>query len=174
MTNPQPVHKNFGLRLPDESDAPDLARHANDPSVAAYLTGAFPSPYTIVDAINFIHMLRGDTDKIVLVITVRNRAAGCIGLHKTTENEIVKWELGYWLGRKFWNRGIATAAVGLFAEYIQTAGTTDTIYARVYRQNVASIKVLEKNGFIFVYEIPGKYLRNNKPTSELVFLKQIH
>ena len=50
---------------------------------------------------------------------------------------------GYWLGRTFWGRGVATAAVAQFLAEI----TVRPLAARVAKHNVASLRVLEKFGF---------------------------
>ena len=57
-------------------------------------------------------------------------------------------QVGYWIGREFWNRGIATAALrALLAEEERRP-----LHAYVARENVASIRVLEKCGFVTVGE----------------------
>ena len=62
---------------------------------------------------------------------------------------IVSWEhdgereVGYWLGREFWGKGIATQALSLFLEQLMLR----PLYAYVVRHNLASIRVLEKCGF---------------------------
>jgi RimJ/RimL family protein N-acetyltransferase len=67
--------------------------------------------------------------------------------------DIVSWQngeerlLGYWLGRQFWNRGIATAAV---REYLAKHELKRPLHAYVSPQNVGSIRVLEKCGFRFI------------------------
>jgi RimJ/RimL family protein N-acetyltransferase len=53
-------------------------------------------------------------------------------------------EVSYWLGREFWGRGIATASLAAFLR----EETARPIYARVAVDNVASLRVLEKNGFV--------------------------
>lgn len=53
-------------------------------------------------------------------------------------------EIGYWIGREFWGRGIATRALTRFLEISKTR----PLHAYVVRDNVASIRVLEKCGFI--------------------------
>lgn len=53
-------------------------------------------------------------------------------------------EVSYWLGREYWGRGIATAALAAFLR----EETARPIYARVAVDNVASLRVLEKNGFV--------------------------
>jgi RimJ/RimL family protein N-acetyltransferase len=67
---------------------------------------------------------------------------------------IVSWEhdgereMGYWLGREFWGKGIATRALSLFLQQV----TTRPLYAYVVRHNLASIRVLEKRGFTITNE----------------------
>ncbi len=52
--------------------------------------------------------------------------------------------IGYWLGREYWGRGIASAAL---AEYLEHERTRP-LHAYVAAHNVASIRVLEKGGFL--------------------------
>jgi RimJ/RimL family protein N-acetyltransferase len=52
-------------------------------------------------------------------------------------------EVGYWIGRGFWGRGVATRAL---AEFLRLEERRP-LHARVVRHNVASVKVLEKCGF---------------------------
>ena len=57
-----------------------------------------------------------------------------------------KREVGYWIDRGFWGRGIGTAALSAFLRLEQTR----PLYAGVAKHNVASIRVLEKCGFTFL------------------------
>ena len=52
--------------------------------------------------------------------------------------------VGYWLSKTYWNRGIATRALTLFLDLIQTR----PLYARVARHNAASLRVLQRCGFM--------------------------
>jgi RimJ/RimL family protein N-acetyltransferase len=54
-----------------------------------------------------------------------------------------KREVGYWLGRVYWGRGIATAALAAMLREV----TERPLYAYVARSNVGSIRVVEKCGF---------------------------
>jgi RimJ/RimL family protein N-acetyltransferase len=58
--------------------------------------------------------------------------------------------VGYWLGREFWGRGIATQAL---AEFL-TIVTERPLGASVAPANRASVRVLEKNGFRLVRKEP--------------------
>ncbi|GED57883.1 GNAT family N-acetyltransferase [Brevibacillus formosus] len=51
--------------------------------------------------------------------------------------------IGYWIDKSFWGKGIATNALSLFLEELRIR----PVYARVAHDNIASIRVLEKNGF---------------------------
>lgn len=67
------------------------------------------------------------------------RVAGSIvGFERDGEPEV-----SLWIGREFWGRGVATAALGAFLERMPVR----PIHARAARDNVASLRVLEKNGF---------------------------
>jgi RimJ/RimL family protein N-acetyltransferase len=55
-----------------------------------------------------------------------------------------KREVGYWLGREHWGKGIATAALGEFLGVV----TERPLYAAAAKDNAASIRVLEKCGFV--------------------------
>jgi RimJ/RimL family protein N-acetyltransferase len=53
-------------------------------------------------------------------------------------------DVGYWLGKRFWGRGIATRALAAFLEIV----TVRPLHAHVAHDNIASRRVLEKCGFI--------------------------
>jgi RimJ/RimL family protein N-acetyltransferase len=54
-----------------------------------------------------------------------------------------RWLIGYWLGREYWGKGIATQALSQFLQLV----TTRPLYAYVAVHNLASRRVLEKCGF---------------------------
>lgn len=57
-------------------------------------------------------------------------------------------EVGYRLGPEFWGKGIATRALAAFVEQIRTR----PLYGRVAKRHLASVRVLEKCGFVIVAE----------------------
>jgi RimJ/RimL family protein N-acetyltransferase len=54
-----------------------------------------------------------------------------------------KREVGYWIGKEYWGKGIATTALSEFLRHVDAR----PLYAHVAKHNVASIRVLEKCGF---------------------------
>lgn len=59
--------------------------------------------------------------------------------------------VAYWLGKEYWGKGIATAALG---ELLQRVSTRP-LYARAVKDNIGSIRVLQKCGFVIVGEDKG-------------------
>jgi RimJ/RimL family protein N-acetyltransferase len=54
-----------------------------------------------------------------------------------------KPQIGYWIGKRYWGRGIATRALSQFLGQVRAR----PLYAHVAKHNVGSIRVLEKCGF---------------------------
>jgi len=59
-----------------------------------------------------------------------------------------KREVGYWIGREFWGKGIATKALELFLEEISTR----PLYGVAIKSNIGSQHVLSKCGFEVISE----------------------
>lgn len=83
-------------------------------------------------------------------------------------------ELGYNIGRKYWNQGYATEAIHDVVEYLFNSNLFDTITAQCFEFNIPSIRVLEKNGFIKEGILRNRYIMNNKKINlvELSLLKE--
>lgn len=80
-------------------------------------------------------------------ILVAQQIAG----HVVCFEQFGRREVSYWLGREFWGRGIATEALAQFLGMIDTR----PLFARAAKDNIASIRVLEKNGFVITGEDKG-------------------
>jgi len=136
----------FLLRPPRPEDAESIALHANDIDIAAKLRDRFPHPYSLTDAQAFIRFAQ-QAEEIIFVIEVEGEAAGCIGLTPGADVEHSSAELGYWLARKHWGKGLMTRAVGAITEWGFSRLELTRIFARPYVDNFASIRVLEKCGY---------------------------
>ena len=123
-----------------------LAKHANDREVWRNLRDAFPHPYTEDDARSWI-ALCGQTEAVQLAIEVDGEPSGGIGLQRRADVHRLTAEIGYWLGRGAWGRGIATEAVRALSSHGLEALGLERIEAHVFAWNRASMRVLEKCGF---------------------------
>lgn len=124
-------------------DAPFLAGQINDPNVLRYLTAQMPNPYHLEDAQEYLTKSRED-HSFNRCVLVNGEVAGGMGLTATHV-------FGYWLGCRYHGRGIATLAAKLFLQEVpQYVPDCRKLVAFVYEPNVASMRVLEKCGFVRV------------------------
>lgn len=130
-----------------DSDAFSLRRHADDRQVWQNLRDAFPNPYTIGDAFGFIASCATESGQYIRAIEAEGEAVGSIGLVFQKDVHRYTAELGYWLGREFWGRGIMTSAVREFCDAAFESFGLVRIFAEPYEHNSASRRVLEKSGF---------------------------
>jgi RimJ/RimL family protein N-acetyltransferase len=129
-------------------DAEPLARHADDREVWLGLRDLFPHPYAIDDARRFIAFAAGMMPPTFFAIDVDGAFAGGIGYTPRTDVERIGAEVGYWLGREFWGRGIATAALRLLTVHAFAAQPElQRLFAVPFASNGASARVLEKAGY---------------------------
>lgn len=131
-----------------DTDADALARHADDRDIWLNLRDAFPHPYRLEDAHRFLAMVAKQDPRTFFAIEVDGEAAGGIGLMLHADVERLTAELGYWLARPHWGRGIMTAAVRAFALDRMREHGLVRIVALPYARNAASCRVLEKAGFV--------------------------
>ena len=74
-------------------------------------------------------------------------------------------EIGYNIGRKYWNNGYATEAIKAVIDYLFKLNIFDTIVAQCFEYNLASSRVLEKNGFKKDGILRNRYIIDGKKVS---------
>lgn len=125
------------LRDVIESDLPILFEHQRDP--VATRMAAFPARDWDAFVAHWREKVLGDQSACKRTIVIGNDVAGNIGSWNQGDKRLV----GYWLGRAYWGRGVATAALKEFLAH----DTTRPLHAFVAALNVGSIRVLQKCGF---------------------------
>lgn len=134
------------LRL---GDADALARHMNDREVWRNLRDRVPHPYSAEDARGFLVTVVDVVPQQVWAIDVDGEAAGAIGVHPRDDVYRHTLEIGFWIGRAHWGRGIVSEAVPVIVEHaFATWPDVVRIQAEVFAWNPASARVLEKCGFL--------------------------
>lgn len=133
------------LRAVELDDLPVFYEHQLDEEAAAMAAFA-PRDRKAFDA----HWVRILHDERVAARTILadDEVVGNIGSWCTDEGDRL---VGYWIGKSFWGRGIATAALEAFL----TEERTRPMRARVSDRNPGSIRVLEKCGFRLVAREDG-------------------
>lgn len=136
------------LRPWNKGDETSLVRYANNYEVWRRLRDRFPRPYTRADAEYWVDLTRQQHPQTQFAIEVHGEAVGGIGLEIGSDIGRRSAEIGYWLGEAHWGKGITTAAVRTLTSYgFQTLDLT-RIFAVPFASSVASIRVLEKCGYI--------------------------
>jgi ribosomal-protein-alanine N-acetyltransferase len=140
--------KRCRLRPYATGDVSELARLANDKLVTRWMTATFKYPYTVADAEEWIAKVTREEPVNTFVIEANGAFAGSVAILPHDGEGLGVAEFGYWLGRAFWGRGIATEAARLLADYALTIRGLRRLESRVWEPNHASIRVLEKAGFV--------------------------
>ena len=137
------------LRAWRTEDAPALQRCADEWEIARQLRDVFPNPYTLADARSYLSfcLSRSAEQMIACAIEADGALAGSITLTRGTDVYRRSAELGYWLAKDFWNKGIMTEAVRQICQKGFEQWDIVRIYAELFARNAASRVVLEKNGF---------------------------
>jgi RimJ/RimL family protein N-acetyltransferase len=132
----RPLSGDVQLREVAEGDLPILFEHQRDPE--ANRMAAFPARGREAFMAHWRKIL-SDERIITRTVTVDGQVAGNLVCFEESGRQ----EVGYWIGREYWGRGVATQALAAFLGQV----TTRPLYAGVARHNAASIRVLEKCGF---------------------------
>ncbi|KXK16071.1 MAG: N-acetyltransferase GCN5 [Chloroflexi bacterium OLB14] len=125
------------LRSVVQSDLPTLFQQQLDPEAVAI--SAYPSK----DKGEFMRHWEGILrNKAIVARTIiyKEKIAGHILCWKEGKYE---QRIGYWVGKQFWGRGIANAAISALLLEVKIR----PLFAEVANHNIASKRVLEKNGF---------------------------
>jgi RimJ/RimL family protein N-acetyltransferase len=132
------------------SDAKEIYEHVNDKEIAQW-TLTIPYPYPEEEAAKFIrkthYQIKTKKSYVFgIVLKETGKVIGAVGLIK------INWthknaEAGYWMGRKYWNRGLMTEALKLLLKFSFEQLQLHRVNAYVFADNITSMRVLEKNGF---------------------------
>lgn len=132
------------LRPVIDSDLPLLFANQSDPEanyMAAY-SNRDPSDRAAFDA--FWQRIRADETVIVRTVLVDGVAVGYVTHFELFGDPAV----AYWIGKAYWGRGIATRALGLLLAEVPTR----PLFARAAKDNIGSVRVLQKCGFAIIGE----------------------
>lgn len=136
------------LRPYKTSDWKDLHTLMQDKRVHKYLIGP-PWPYTEKDAKEWVKSnspqshRRKNWVRRTWGIFLGNEQVGNIGLHEFKGHRV---EMGYWMRRKLWGKGLMPEAARAVMKYAFTVLGVKRVQARADLRNTASQRVMEKIG----------------------------
>lgn len=150
-------------------DAPAYARHFIDYEVVRFLSRAIPWPYPedgIEHYLKEVVMPRQGKGKWVWGIFLKENPEELIGVVDLWRQGRPEHR-GFWLGRKFWGKGIMTEAVIPIMDYaFNTLGFEKLVFANAVG-NIASRRIKEKTGCTFIGTRPYQFVDPQFTESEL-------
>jgi len=144
------------LRPGWREDAPALFRAIADEGIVRNLAQA-PWPYGPGDAETFLMRERRPHEPTCLIFLRGDGApvlVGAVGLGRASDGEL---ELGYWIARPWWRRGIATEAGAALIANARDSLRVPRLIAGHFTDNPASGRVLQKLGFRSTGVTRGRY-----------------
>lgn len=150
-------------------DATGMSKHANDRSIWQNLRDVFPHPYSVADAEAFITSVLGRPLMTSYAIEVEGEAAGSIGFRLQPDVERIGAEVGYWLGRKYWGRGIMSEVLPAMTQRAIGAFRLTRVFALPFAGNQASCRVLEKAGYLLEGRLRRSAMKDGEIVDQLLY-----
>jgi ribosomal-protein-alanine N-acetyltransferase len=159
------------LRALRPDDAPAIARHADDEGVWRHLFEGFPRPYTQAHAGAWCgDQHRNTAYGQIWAVAVDGEAAGCISVRPDSGWLRCNAEVGYWIGRAFWRRGIASEALALVSAHaFDTPPEVTRLYAPIFEHNAVSQAVARRCGFVLEGRFPHSAIKGGQLIGRVVY-----
>jgi len=146
------------------ADIPSIVIYAGNKKITDN-TRTMPHPYFAEDAIAWINMAnQGFRNKDNYIFAMRNNHdnsfMGGIGL--TLESEHNRAEIGYWIAEPFWNKGFTSEAVKALLKFGFEHLQLNKIVAAYISTNIASGKIMIKNGMTKEGEFKNHDIKNGE------------
>ncbi|MCB9556515.1 MAG: GNAT family N-acetyltransferase [Deltaproteobacteria bacterium] len=161
--------KQCAIREWQTGDVDALVRHANDKDIWRNLRDSFPYPYTAIDAEAWIEQVRALQPPSHFAIEIDGEAAGGIGIEVRDDVFRRSAEIGYWIGRAHWNRGIASDVLRRMTQFAFDKFDICRLHASVFGWNSASTRVLEKCGYLLEGIHRRAITKDGETTDRLVY-----
>lgn len=168
------IYLNLGdiiIRSWATGDESALAENANNVKIWKNVRDRFPHPYTLKDAALWIRIANADKTMLNLAIEYEGKPVGAIGVIFKNDVHRHTAEIGYWLGEKYWGKGITTRAVQALTDYVFSHYPILRIYAGIFEYNEASARVLEKAGYHLEARLKKSVTKQGKTVDELIYTK---
>jgi len=149
MSNPAILEtERLRLRPFEMSDAADVVRLAGEKEIAA-TTRQVPHPYELPMAEAWLASLpaaqaRGEVLNFAITLKSTTELVGAIGLILNQVDHHA--ELGYWIGKPYWDNGYATEAAAAVLDHAFLVLKLHRVFAHHFSRNAASGRVMQKLG----------------------------
>ena len=155
------------LRHWTQADAMELTSLCNAVD-RRFLSDRLPNPYTEKDAKEWLKMVTNNDaiTGIYRAIVYDGKLIGSISVEKKDDDA----EIGYMILNEYTNKGIAIEAVKQICSIAFKALSIEQITANVFQPNIASTRVLLKNGFKYKGAIPNAVIKDGNVYDLLIYV----
>ena len=138
-----------------------------------YLSDRLPYPYTEADADWWLGMVAENEGKegVWRAIVVDGQIVGSISVERLANVQRNAGSIGYMVLTPFWSQGIGTEAVRQICGIAFRELALERIIGEVFPENLASARVLEKNGFQLEGTKVGAVVKGGKVMDVRVYVK---
>ena len=138
------------LRPWRESDAEALFKYASDPDVGP--RAGWPPHQSVEESLEIIRTVFNTPTMWAVELKETGEAIGCVGYLPASASNLQisedQCEVGYWIGKPYWGRGICTEALRLVIDYCFNVKHFTILWGDFFPSNPASGRVMTKCGFI--------------------------
>ena len=137
----------------------------------SFLSDRLPYPYTEENAKAWLNMVaqKDSVTGIYRAIVMDEQPIGSISIEQKEDVYRVDGEIGFMLFSDYWNKGIMTKAVRQMSVIAFCDLPLERITAKVFRPNIASIRVLRKNCFVHEATLQNAVIKDGKIYDLCVF-----
>ena len=132
-----------------DSDAEALFKYASDPEVG--LRAGWPPHKSVEESLAVIRDIFSNGHTWALELKETGEPVGCMGYYAFGESNIdigeEDAELGYWIARPYWNRGLCTEALRAMVAWCFNVKGFQVLWSDFFVDNPASGHVMQKCGF---------------------------
>ena len=136
-----------------------------------FLSDRLPYPYTEADADWWLGMVAGNDGKegVWRAVVVDGQVVGSISVERMANENRSVGSIGYMILTPFWSQGIGTEAVRQICGIAFRKLALERIIGEVFPENLASARVLEKNGFLLEETRAGAVVKGGKAMDVRVY-----
>lgn len=138
------------LRPWHESDAEVLFHYASDPEVGP--SAGWAPHKNVEESREIIRTLFNAESMWAVELKETSQPIGCVGYLTSSKSHLDiaddQCEVGYWIARPYWGKGICTEALRLVIKHCFLTKGFTTLWGDYFPDNPASGRVMEKCGFI--------------------------
>ena len=138
------------LRPWRESDAEALFKYASDPDVGP--RAGWPPHKSVEESLQIIQTVFNTPTMWAVELKETGEAIGCVGYLPASVSNLQipddQCEVGYWIGKPYWGRGLCTEALRLVIDYCFNVKHFTILWGDFFPSNPASGRVMTKCGFV--------------------------